>query len=470
MKVKAKETEPSRTPFGMLETRVWSDEKFVKLSPMPPSAQGLWLYLLLGPHTAQSRVVPGVCLVSRAALAEALHWKIDEFDEKFHEIFCQKMAAADWEHQILWLPNALKRHMPRSPHNVLAWRAGWELIPDCPLKRRIYRSMKAAIFGRGTAFEKAFDEAIKPVGHGSAGIKARRAPKGPCSRTRSDHPRKDGPADAAEKSGPSARRRSDHKPKDGGTMNPKKVSPIDVDVDKDKDVKTTTNPKGVNGANAPLTPRVRAREREPASDAPEALPDKAQSEFASVRRFTADLQRNAFQRDLLDDDDGKPLSHKDFGEDGRTMPANMVEPSAPERSKGKSRKAAPARAPGPDTGPTWTAYSDAFFARYGVEAVRNAVVNSQMLHFVERIGAAEAPAVARFYVESCSSAWYVKRCHAVGVLLQDAEALHTQWATRRPVTATQAAMTDRTATNANAFGPLIAEARERERREGKHGH
>lgn len=463
MKVKAKETEPSRTPFGMLETRVWTDDKFVKLSPMPPSGQGLWLYLLLGPHTAQTRVVPGVCLVSRAALAEALRWKIDEFDEKFAEIFGRKMAVADWEHQILWLPNALKRHMPRSPHNVLAWRAGWELIPDCPLKRRIYRAMKAAIVGRGPAFEKAFDEAIKPVAHGSAGIKAPRAARGPSSQTRSNHPRKDGPAADDENAGPSSQRRSDHKPKDGGTMNRKKVSPIDVDVD--KDVNTNPNVKSVNGAVAPLTARARARESPAKSETPQAPPDKAQSEFASVRRFTA---ANS-QRDLLGDEIGEPLRDKALRDDGRTIPANMVEPSAPPRANGKTRKATPAKAPGPDTGPTWAAYSEAFFARYGVDAVRNAVVNSQMLHFVERIGAAEAPDVARFYVESCSSSWYVKRCHAVGVLLQDAESLHTQWATRRPVTATDAAMADRTATNANAFGPLIAEARERERREGKHG-
>ncbi|CAJ4955565.1 Replication protein 15 [Burkholderia pseudomallei] len=464
MKVKAKENEPSRTPFGMLETRVWTDEKFVKLSPIPPSGQGLWLYLLLGPHTAQTRVVPGVCLVSRAALAEALHWNIDEFDEKFAEIFGRKMAVADWEHQILWLPNALKRHMPRSPHNVLAWRAGWELIPDCPLKRRIYRAMKAAISGRGPAFEKAFDEAIKPAAHGSAGIKAPRAARGPSSRTRSDHKSKDGPAADAEKSGPSSRRRSDHKPKDGGTMNAKKVSPIDVDVDKDKDVNPTTNPKGVNGATAPLTPRARAREREAASDPAQAPPDKARSEFASVRRFVA---ANS-QRDLLDDEIGEALPDKALRDDGRTIPANMVEPSAPKRSRGKTREAAPAKARGPDTGPTWAAYSEAFVARYGVEPVRNAIVNSQMLHFVERVGVAEAPEIARFFVRH-GNGYYVRRSHAVGLLLQDAESLRTQWATQRPVTATEAAMADRTATNANAFAPLIAEARERERREAKHG-
>ncbi|MBK3333527.1 hypothetical protein [Burkholderia pseudomallei] len=465
MKVKAKEGETSRAPFSMLENRVWTDEKFVKLSRIPPCGQGLWLYLLTGPHIAQTHTVPGVYLVSRAALAEALHWDIADFDAAFSPISRRKMAVADWDHQILWLPNALKRHMPRSPHNILAWRAGWDLIPECALKRRIYDAIKPVIFARGEAFEAAFKEAMRAVPHGFAGIKASRAAREPSSRTRSDHPRKDGSADADEKSGPSSQRRSDHKPKEGRTMFPKKVSPIDVDVDKEKDVNPTTKVKGVNGATAPLTSRARARESPADSEPPQAPPDKPSSEFASVRRFTA---ANS-QRDLLDDENAEALSDKGLRDDGRTIPANMVDPNAPDRARRKSRKAPSDKAPGPDTGPTWAAYSEAFFARYGVDAVRNAVVNSQMLHFVERIGMAEAPAVARFYVESCSSSWYVKRCHAVGVLLQDAESLHTQWATHRPVTATQATMADRTATNANAFAPLIAEARERERREAKHG-
>ncbi|OMR93345.1 hypothetical protein AQ733_10170 [Burkholderia pseudomallei] len=91
-----------------------------------------------------------------------------------------------------------------------------------------------------------------------------------------------------------------------------------------------------------------------------------------------------------------------------------------------------------------------------------------MLHFVERVGVAEAPEIARFFVRH-GNGYYVRRSHAVGLLLQDAESVRTQWATQRPMTATEAAMIDRTATNANAFAPLIAEARERERNEAEHG-
>lgn len=469
MKVKT-ETGESRPPFSMLETRMWTDEKFVKLSRMQPSGQALWIYLLSGPHTAQTRMVPGVYVVSRAALAEQLGWEIEEFDAVFSQIFGRKMAVADWERQILWLPNALKRHMPRSPDNILGWRTGWELIPDCPLKRRIYRAMKAAIFGRGEAFAKAFDQAIKPAAHGSAGSEPIDAKSHPSSRSRSTHQRADGSKNAPAARDAGKKLRSTHNPKDGPPIKQNKGGPytdVDVDVDVDTD---GDNPKVKtgNGAPAPFPPRVRVRARKPKADPMQAPPDNPLSEFASVRR----LHAMHTQGELLDGAPRKPAPNKARAihpaKDGPTIAANMGAPDGTATSNGKSRKAASDKARGPDTGPTWNAYSEAYAARYGVEPVRNAIVNSQMLHFVERVGAVEAPEVARFFVHH-GSGFYVRRSHAVGLLLQDAESLRTQWATQRPVTATEAAMADRTATNANAFGPLIAEARERERIEAEHG-
>jgi hypothetical protein len=466
----------ARAPFKMIETRIWTDEKFVKLSPVQPSGQSLFLYLLSGPHTLQPRMVPGVFSVSRAALAEKLGWSIEAFDACFDEISRLKMASADWEHQILWLPNVLKRAMPRSPSNVAGWRAGWETLPDCELKRRIHRAIEPTIKNLGEQFALAFDAALRPVAgvstkqtkvkkggdKGGASAPVRGTHKGT---RRATHQRSEGVPMPSDKPHPSA---DPSPPLRGGHPGVQIL---------DKRYKNQPNVKGVNGATAPLTARARVRESSADPETPQAPPDKAPSEFASVRRFNASTPHELSQGDLLDDEEGKPLSHKAFcthpgthrgthpDADGGGIPADMPPP----KGRRKTAKAAPAKASGPDTAPTWNAYAEAFVARYGVEPVRNATVNAQMLRFVERIGMAEAPDVARFYVESCSSAWYIKRCHAVGVLLTDAESLHTQWATHRPMTATGAAMADRTATNANAFGPLIAEARERERREARNG-
>jgi hypothetical protein len=118
------------------------------------------------------------------------------------------------------------------------------------------------------------------------------------------------------------------------------------------------------------------------------------------------------------------------------------------------------------TAPVWGAYSTAYLARYGVEPVRNATVNGQLAQVVSRLGE-EAAFVAEFYL-SHRNRFYVEKMHPVGLLLQDAEKLRTEWATGRQTTATQAQQADKTQTNLSAFAPLIAEARAKEQLNGKH--
>jgi len=116
--------------------------------------------------------------------------------------------------------------------------------------------------------------------------------------------------------------------------------------------------------------------------------------------------------------------------------------------------------PAPVSSAAWTAYSEAYLSRYGAEPVRNAKVNGQLASLVSRLGD-EAPEVARFFVGH-SGAFYVRGMHSVDALLKDAEKLRTEWATGRQMTHTQAVASDRTQTNLNAFGPLIADAEARE--------
>ena len=98
---------------------------------------------------------------------------------------------------------------------------------------------------------------------------------------------------------------------------------------------------------------------------------------------------------------------------------------------------------------TWKAYAEAFFDRYGTGPVRNRTVNSQVKAFVQRLGRAESPHVAAFFVRH-PQAFYVKAKHQFGLALKDAEGLRTEWATNRIVTDTQARQSDRTGANMNA--------------------
>lgn len=79
------------------------------------------------------------------------------------------------------------------------------------------------------------------------------------------------------------------------------------------------------------------------------------------------------------------------------------------------------------TNPVWDAYAEAYERRYGAAPVRNAKINGQLKQLVERLGLGEAPLVATYYLED-TRPFYLGCTHALGPLLQDAEALRTRWA------------------------------------------
>jgi hypothetical protein len=146
-----------RARYRRIEVRMWGDEKFRNLSPLPPCGQGLWMYLLTGPHTS---AIPGLFKAGRAAMAEDLNWELEAFDEAFREAYQQGMVKADWKAKVVWVPNALACNKPESLNVVKSWRDSWDLLPECDLKREAYEHMRAFVCGLGKAFEMAFDMAI----------------------------------------------------------------------------------------------------------------------------------------------------------------------------------------------------------------------------------------------------------------------------------------------------------------------
>lgn len=96
-----------------------------------------------------------------------------------------------------------------------------------------------------------------------------------------------------------------------------------------------------------------------------------------------------------------------------------------------------------NTKATWDAYIDAYKIRYTVDPIRNTTVNSQMLNFVKRLGIELSPLVARFYVMH-DNYNYVKNCHKVGLLLQDAEKLATEYNSGQKMTNLRAYQIEKT--------------------------
>ena len=111
------------------------------------------------------------------------------------------------------------------------------------------------------------------------------------------------------------------------------------------------------------------------------------------------------------------------------------------------------------TSGVWQAYSTAYVDRYGIEPVRNAKVNAMLGKLVERLGIEEAPQVSAWYVGHQERMDYVRARHCVDLLLRDAEGLRTEWKRGEAVTATQARMTDETATRVNVFRKLMNETK-----------
>lgn len=117
--------------YRKISTRMYADDRFLELSPMKPSGQSLWIYLLTGPHT---NAVPGLFVAGEAQLAERLHWPVAAFRRCWNEIESRGMVQIDRVRHLVWLPNAIKHNMPESPNVVLGWHTHIDELPSCPLR------------------------------------------------------------------------------------------------------------------------------------------------------------------------------------------------------------------------------------------------------------------------------------------------------------------------------------------------
>jgi len=109
---------------------------------------------------------------------------------------------------------------------------------------------------------------------------------------------------------------------------------------------------------------------------------------------------------------------------------------------------------------TWAAYAVAYRSRHGATPVRNAKVNAHVKQIVQRLGYAEAPLVAAWFLR-VNERLVVQGMHDLGLLLARCEAYRTQWATNRQVTETSARHTDQTQSNVTAADEAKALLRNR---------
>jgi hypothetical protein len=151
---------PVMARYRKLDVRTWTDKKFRELSPMVPSGQGLWLYLILGPQTSN---IPGLFEASQVDMADRLEWTLEDFRRCWSEIEAKGMAKADWRARLVWLPRATEYNRPESPNVVVSWANIFDELPECDLKDEAYQTLKAFAKDMGESFHHAFSRAFHKV-------------------------------------------------------------------------------------------------------------------------------------------------------------------------------------------------------------------------------------------------------------------------------------------------------------------
>jgi hypothetical protein len=140
-----------------IDVRIWGDEKFRRLSAPRPSGQSLLLYLLTSPFSGS---LPGLFRAGAAGMAEELGWSAEAFREAFQEVSREGIAKADWDARVVWIPKAIAYNVPESPNVVRSWRAQWDELPECDLKREAFCALASFVEGLGEGYAKAFGEVI----------------------------------------------------------------------------------------------------------------------------------------------------------------------------------------------------------------------------------------------------------------------------------------------------------------------
>ena len=144
--------------YRKISVRMWGDEGFRALSPLRPSGQGLWVYLLTGTHTS---IVPGLSAVRLVTIAEELRWPFAATRKAWQEIVRAEMAESDWTAGLVWLPRAVSHNRPESLNVAKGWGRACDDLPECPLRTKAVARLTAWLReALGEAFACAFTEGL----------------------------------------------------------------------------------------------------------------------------------------------------------------------------------------------------------------------------------------------------------------------------------------------------------------------
>jgi hypothetical protein len=103
------------------------------------------------------------------------------------------------------------------------------------------------------------------------------------------------------------------------------------------------------------------------------------------------------------------------------------------------------------TSAVWEAYSEAYTERFGNPPADNVEERKHLSRLIDKIGADDAPEIARFYLKH-PNAFYIGKGYPTWLLAQDAQKLRSEWQRGSVITGQKAREIERKYTNAEAFG------------------
>lgn len=128
--------------YRKFSVRLYGDQRFCALSPLVPSGQQLFIYLLTGPHTT---ILPGLFEAGLWSIAEKLRWSREDTERCFQELIDQEMVQFDHDALVMWIPGLVVENLPPNQNVLTSWRRTWEEIPSSLLKYNFLEEVKIVI-------------------------------------------------------------------------------------------------------------------------------------------------------------------------------------------------------------------------------------------------------------------------------------------------------------------------------------
>lgn len=139
--------------YRTIDTRIWNDGKFRKLSD-----KGKLVWFLLLTHPNQTPL--GAFRATIEGLAAELGMDPKGFREGFAEAFAEGMVEADEKACCILIPKFTRYNKPANPNVVKSWVKHLDRIPECELLERCKSLAYQTLTEMGEPFTKAFAEAF----------------------------------------------------------------------------------------------------------------------------------------------------------------------------------------------------------------------------------------------------------------------------------------------------------------------